>query len=90
MCSLTEKDVLLDVIGGLKSSLNVINTLDIESSSEELLSVSRDVYDEVLNIHRDLFNIANLKGYYSIASETPEKVKESYLKFENGLNTLKK
>ena len=60
-----EKDIVLDVLGGVKSSLSHYATFISETANPSLRQTFQQMRDGDEKFHYDLYKIAEQKGYYA-------------------------
>jgi len=60
-----EKDIVLDVLGGVKSSLSHYATFISETANPNLRQTFQQMRDGDEKFHYDLYKIAEQKGYYA-------------------------
>jgi len=60
-----EKDIVLDVLGGVKASLTGYATFICETSNPTLRQTFQQMRDGDEKFQYDLYNIAAQKGYYA-------------------------
>jgi len=60
-----EKDIVLDVLGGVKSSLSHYATFISETANPTLRQTFQQMRDGDEKFHYDLYKIAEQKGYYA-------------------------
>lgn len=70
MNSLTEKDMVLDLLKDLKCLLNALHTFNEEASCINVFDDVKSVYDNVLSMQRDVFTYAHDNSFYQVKEET--------------------
>ncbi|MCL2189319.1 MAG: spore coat protein [Defluviitaleaceae bacterium] len=61
---MSEKDIVLDVLSGVKSSLTGYATMITETANPELRQTFQQMRDGDEKFQYDLYKIASQKGYY--------------------------
>lgn len=76
-----DRDIVNDLLGGAKASINSYTVAIVESSSQQLRSTFQTLRDEAEQMHYQLFQMAQQKGYYMPAppahQEDVQKVKST-------------
>lgn len=62
-----EKDILLDLLGGTKHSINCYTNAIMEGSNQQLRTTFQTLRDEAEQMQHQLYQMAEQKGYYHAA-----------------------
>jgi len=69
---LNEKDIVLDVLGGVKASLSSYATNISETANPTLRQTFQQMRDGDEKFQYDLYKIAAQKGYYAVSPEADQ------------------
>ena len=67
-----EKDIVLDVLGGVKSSLSCYATFISETANPNLRQTFQQMRDGDEKFQYDLYKIAEQKGYYATSPQADQ------------------
>lgn len=84
----TDEEKLVDILQSTKMMQNIYNTYSIESSSEDIEDVLEDLYLNIKDHQRRIFNLMNRKGWYKLEVEDKSKLTKAYSKGEQDLQEL--
>ena len=62
-----ERDIVNDLLGGTKASINCYTTAIMECSNQQLRSTLQTLRNEAEQMQYQLYQIAHQKGYYTPA-----------------------
>ena len=62
-----ERDILLDLLGGTKHSINCYTNAIMEGSNQQLRTTFQTLRDEAEQMQHQLYQMAEQKGYYHAA-----------------------
>lgn len=82
--TLTEQEVLTDLLTSEKHTTSTVNTFITESTCANLRQNLKDILQEEHSIHENLYNIMNQKGWYPTSDAQAQEVQKTKDKF----NTL--
>jgi len=86
--TLTEKDIVMDVITSIKSLAGIYHHFSMEASNDFVFDVARDLNEEVCDEQRDYYNTMVKKGWYKVETQAPNKINQELTKFENDKTEL--
>ena len=75
---LNDKDYINDLLATLKYMVKDYAVALTEASNEELFSKYKEMYDKLLNLQRETFEVMFRCGFYKLEEVTPTKVSEKY------------
>lgn len=76
----TDQDMLMDTLQSAKHMQNIYNTFSIEASNEKITKVIEDLYLNMKDQARDLFNLMYAKGWYKLEEESTTKINQAVAK----------
>ncbi len=68
-----EKYMVNDILEGIKGSLKTFESVITETENTNLRQTLQEIRNSNETFQYDLFRVANLKGYYSPASQASQK-----------------
>lgn len=88
-----EKDMVNDILGGTKASINCYTTAIVECSNQQLRSTLQTLRNEAEQMQYQLYQMAEQKGYYKAAPQASSKditeIKSSLASATNTPGTMK-
>ena len=75
---LNDKDYISDLLTTLKAIVKDYTVALTEASNEELFSKYKEMYDKLLNLQRETFEVMFRCGFYKLEEVTSTKVSEKY------------
>lgn len=75
---LNDKDYISNLLTTLKAIVKDYTVALTEASNEELFSKYKEMYDKLLNLQRETFEVMFRCGFYKLEEVTPTKVAEKY------------
>ena len=79
-----ERDILNDLLGGTKASINCYTTAIVECSNQQLRSTFQTLRNEAEQMQYQLYQMAEQKGYYMPA---PQASQNDVQKIKSGLSS---
>lgn len=86
--TLTDKEILLDVLTSIKSLANIYHHFSIEASNDFVFDIASDLKEEIFDEQRDCYNTLVDKGWYKVETQPTSKINQEYYKFETARNEL--
>ena len=81
--TITNKDILMDVLTSIKSLAGIYHHFSLEASNDFVFDIARDLNEEICGEQRDYYNTLVSKGWYKVETEPANKINQQLTKFEN-------
>lgn len=78
---ISEKDILQVTLNECKHCAESLNSAILEASNEQLRRDYMTVLGDVYNQQKQVFDLMQQKGYYSVENATPEQMTQAQSKF---------
>lgn len=79
----SDRDILYDCLTTTKQLADFLSTFMAEAGNEVILSTVEDLYLTIRDEQRNIFDLMSQKGWYSVETETPEKISEAFQQFQS-------
>ena len=76
-----DKDILQQALNGSKHTAETLNTFILEASNEQLRRDYMTVLGDVYNQQKQVFDLMEQKGLYTVQDATPEQMTQAQNKF---------
>lgn len=86
--SMNDRDILNDILCGLKDLSNNYSIATNEMSNKKLYKELNTLYTETKETARKAYELAFSKGWYSLEEAQENKIQETYEKFNKQLKEL--
>ncbi|MDP4126033.1 MAG: spore coat protein [Bacillota bacterium] len=80
--TLTEQEILTDLLTTEKHCTSTVNTFITESTCANLRQNLKDILNEEHSIHENLYNMMNQKGWYPVSDAPAQEVQKAKDKFK--------
>ncbi|MCO1601906.1 spore coat protein [Desulfosporosinus nitroreducens] len=81
--TLSEQEILTDLLTSEKHTASSINTFITESTCANLRQNLKDILTEEHSIHENLYNVMNQKGWYPTSDAQAQEVQKTKDKFNS-------
>lgn len=81
--TMTEQDIITDLLTSEKHHTNTINTFITESTCSNLRQNLKTILTEEHSIHENLYNVMNQKGWYPTSDAPAQEVQKTKDKFNS-------
>lgn len=78
----SEKDISTNLLVTLKHMKAEFNVFTQEASNPQLYDLIYDVYLQISNLQRDVFQMMSNQGWYPLSNDTAANISKAYTKFE--------
>ncbi len=80
--TLTEQEILTDLLTSEKHITSTVNTFITESTCANLTQNLKSILTDEHSIHENLYNLMNQKGWYPTSDAQPQEVQKAKDKFQ--------
>ncbi|KLU66868.1 spore coat protein [Desulfosporosinus sp. FKA] len=80
--TMSEQEIITDLLTSEKHVTSTVNTFITESTCANLRQNLKTILDEEHNIHENLYNIMNSKGWYPATDAEAQEVQKAKDKFK--------
>lgn len=84
----SEKDIATNLLITLKHLKAEMNTFSQEASNETLYKAIDQVYTNISNLQREVFEMMCAQSWYKMTPDTATNISKAYTKFSNSKNEL--
>ncbi|AET66992.1 coat F domain-containing protein [Desulfosporosinus orientis DSM 765] len=81
--TLTEQEILTDLLTSEKHNTSTINTFITESTCANLRQNLKNILQEEHSIHENLYNVMNQKGWYPTSDAQAQEVQKAKDKYNS-------
>lgn len=81
----TDRDILQVCLNETKHMANSLGTYILEASGDQLRRDYMTVLGDVMNQQKQIYDLMQQKGYYSVQSASPQDISKAQTKFQQGM-----
>lgn len=87
---MNDENYLNDLLETIKNMSNNLSVATNEASNETLFSKLKDMFNDIKNLQREIYELSFFLGFYKLEKAETSKIDEKYQELNQKLNQLTK